>query len=56
MDIALLTAFLTPFLPALAQLGEKAAGKMAEKFGEDAQPQTDVSQEAQRTCKQYAVP
>ncbi len=36
MDIALLTAFLTPFLPALTQLGEKAAGKMAEKFGEDA--------------------
>jgi hypothetical protein len=36
MDIALLTAFLAPFLPALTQLGEKAAGKMAEKFGEDA--------------------
>lgn len=35
MDIALLTAFLAPFLPFLLKLGEKAAEKAAEKFGED---------------------
>lgn len=36
MDIALLTAFLAPFLPALMKLGEKASEKVVEKFGEDA--------------------
>jgi len=36
MDIALLTAFITPFLPFLTRLGEKASEKAAEKFGEDA--------------------
>lgn len=36
MDIALLTAFLAPFLPFLFKLGEKASEKAAEKFGEDA--------------------
>ncbi|MBD2078309.1 hypothetical protein H6F86_31365 [Phormidium sp. FACHB-592] len=36
MNIALLTAFLAPFLPFLLKLGEKASEKAAEKFGEDA--------------------
>ena len=36
MDIALLTKFLSPFLPFLMKLGEKASEKAAEKFGEDA--------------------
>ncbi|MBW4472728.1 MAG: hypothetical protein KME27_23195 [Lyngbya sp. HA4199-MV5] len=36
MDIVLLTAFLSPFLPFLIKLGGKASEKVAEKFGEDA--------------------
>lgn len=36
MDIAILTAFLVPFLPFLMKLGQKASEKVAEKFGEDA--------------------
>lgn len=36
MDVALLTAFLSPFLPSLMKLGSKASEKVAEKFGEDA--------------------
>jgi hypothetical protein len=36
MDVALLTAFLSPFLPFLIKLGEKASEKVGEKFGEDA--------------------
>ncbi|MGI0484341.1 hypothetical protein ACN4EK_02825 [Pantanalinema rosaneae CENA516] len=36
MDVALLTAFLAPFLPFLMKLGSKASEKVAEKFGEDA--------------------
>lgn len=35
MDIAVLTAFLSPFLPSLLKLGEKAAEGAAAKFGED---------------------
>jgi hypothetical protein len=36
MDIALLTKFIAPFLPALINLGEKASEKMAEELGENA--------------------
>jgi hypothetical protein len=36
MDIAVLTAFLAPFLPSLMKLGNKAAETAAGKFGEDA--------------------
>ena len=36
MDVALLTAFLSPFLPFLVKLGGKASEKVGEKFGEDA--------------------
>ncbi len=36
MNIAVLTAFLSPFLPFLVKLGEKAADTAAGKFGEDA--------------------
>lgn len=36
MDIAMLTAFLSPFLPFLMKLGEKATETAAGKFGEDA--------------------
>lgn len=35
MDVALLTAFLSPFLPFLMKLGEKASEKVGEKLGED---------------------
>lgn len=35
MDIALLVSFLTPCLPFLLKLGDKAAEKAAEKVGED---------------------
>lgn len=36
MDPVILTAFLTPFLPFLLKLGDKAAETAAGKFGEDA--------------------
>jgi len=36
MNITVLTAFLSPFLPFLLKLGEKATEGAAEKFGEDA--------------------
>ena len=36
MDFLTLTTFLAPFLPALINLGSKAAESAAEKFGEDA--------------------
>jgi hypothetical protein len=36
MDVAVLTAFLVPFLPFLTKLGEKAAESAAGKFGTDA--------------------
>ncbi len=36
MDIAVLSAFLVPFLPFLMKLGQKASEKAAENFGEDA--------------------
>lgn len=36
MDVALLTTFLSPFLPSLRKLGSKSSEKVAEKFGEDA--------------------
>ncbi|MDX2242163.1 MAG: CHAT domain-containing protein [Leptolyngbyaceae cyanobacterium bins.302] len=36
MEIAVLTAFLAPFLPFLLRAGEKASEKAGEKFGEDA--------------------
>jgi hypothetical protein len=36
MDIAVLTAFLAPFLPSLLKLGNKAAEAAAGKLGEDA--------------------
>ncbi|NJK52807.1 MAG: hypothetical protein HC936_08170 [Leptolyngbyaceae cyanobacterium SU_3_3] len=36
MDVAILTAFLTPFLPFLTKLGEKAAESAAGKLGTDA--------------------
>lgn len=35
MDIALLVSFLTPCLPFLVKLGDKAAEKAGEKLGED---------------------
>lgn len=36
MDIALLTTFLTPFLPFLVKMAETSAETVAEKFGEEA--------------------
>lgn len=36
MNVAILMSFLAPFLPALLNLGTKAAESAAEKFGEDA--------------------
>lgn len=36
IDIAVLIAFLTPFLPFLVSAGQKASEKAGEKFGEDA--------------------
>ena len=66
MDIALLTAFLAPFLPALMKLGEKASEKVAEKFGEDAwnkakalwsklQPEVDAKSDVKIAAEQVAA-
>lgn len=66
MDIALLTAFLAPFLPALMKLGEKASEKVAEKFGEDAwnkakalwsklQPEVETKSDVKIAAEQVAA-
>jgi len=66
MDIALLTAFLAPFLPALMKLGEKASEKVAEKFGEDAwnkakalwsklQPEVEAKSDVKIAAEQVAA-
>jgi hypothetical protein len=63
MDIAVLTAFLSPFLPFLMNLGNKAAEAAAEKFGEDGwnkakaiwaklHPQVEAKEEAKLAVQQ----
>jgi hypothetical protein len=66
MDIAVLTAFLSPFLPFLIKLGEKAAETAAEKFGDDAwskakaiwsklQPKVEAKEDAKVAAEQVAA-
>jgi transketolase len=66
MDILTLTAFLTPYLPFLLKLGDKAAETAAEKFGEDAWnkakavweklfPKVEAKQDAKIAAEQVAA-
>lgn len=65
MDISVLTAFLSPFLPLLMKLGGKAAEGAASKFGEDSlnkakaiwfklQPKIEAKEAAQEAASDVA--